>query len=177
MGKFLWVDLEMSGLLVESCRILEVAAIVTDDTFQELGTFARIVKQPKFVLAAMDDWCTKTHGESGLSAAVLQEGVPEGQVEQDFLAFIDQHFASSERPVLAGNSISQDRLFIDYYWKKVARRLHYRMLDVTSYKLLFQGKFGIEFKKQGNHRAIDDIRESISELKHYLSFVKVNTGV
>lgn len=169
--KLLWVDLEMSGLEVDSCRILEVAALVTDENFQEIGQFARIVKQPKFVLDAMDEWCTKTHGESGLTAAVLT-GTPEAEVERDLLAFIDQHFTKDERPVLSGNSISQDRLFIDRYWKKVSRRLHYRMLDVTSYKIIFQGKLGLEFKKQGSHRAIDDIRESIGELKFYLSHVK-----
>lgn len=165
--------MEMSGLDVESCRILEVAAIIADENFRELGSFEAIVKQPDFVLDAMDEWCTKTHGESGLTASVRQ-GQPEAKVEADFLAFINKNFTADEKPVLCGNSIGQDRKFIDYHWKRVAARLHYRMLDVTSFKVIFNNRYKIEYKKKGTHRALDDIKESIAELSHYLSFVQPN---
>lgn len=168
MAKLLWVDLEMSGLDVETCRILEVAAIVTDEKLRELDSFAGIIRQPDFVLEAMDEWCQKTHGESGLTAAV-KTGVPETEMELRFLDFINKNFSPDERPILAGNSIFQDRKFIDAYWPKIARRLHYRMLDVTSFKIVFQALGKPEFSKQGSHRALDDIRESMGELRHYLA--------
>lgn len=167
--KYLWVDMEMSGLYPETCRILELAAIVTDEKWRELGSFDVIVKQPDYVLDAMDDWCTKTHGASGLTAAV-RRGTPEREAEKQFLAFLDQHFAPEDKLILCGNSIGQDRKFLDYHWPRVAARLHYRMVDVTAFKIVFNAAFKIEYKKQGAHRALGDIQESIAELKHYLSF-------
>lgn len=168
--KLLWVDLEMSGLDVETCRIIEIAAIVTDENFVEAEEFHRIVKQDQAVLDAMDEWCQKTHGESGLTAAV-PNGTPEPQAEQEFLDFIDKHFAADDPPVMAGNSIHQDRKFIDRYWPRVAGRLHYRMLDVSSFKIMYRARYGIEYVKGGAHRAVDDIRDSIKELDSYLSYV------
>ncbi len=168
--KFLWLDLEMSGLDVESCRILECAAIVTNEDWKEFGTFEIIVKQPDSVLEAMDEWCTTTHGKSGLTEAV-KKGTLEPEAELGFLRFIDEHFADDEQVVIAGNSIGQDRKFLDKYWPKAASRLHYRMLDVSSWKLVFNACYNEVVEKKGTHRALDDIRESIGELKHYQSFV------
>lgn len=172
--KFLWLDLEMSGLDVESCRILECAAIVTDHKWQELATFETIVFQPDSVLDAMDAWCTKTHGESGLTAAV-RNGVPEAEAEQNFLRFIEKEigFSETDKIIIAGNSIGQDRKFLDRYWTNVSQKLHYRMLDVSSFKIVFNtSTINKVFEKKGAHRALDDIRESIAELKFYLNFVK-----
>lgn len=169
--KYLWVDMEMSGLSVESCRILEVAAVVTDENFKPLEQYHTAVFQPPSVLAAMDAWCTENHGKSGLTAAVAT-GKPEAQVEKELIALIDRHFGAGDRPLLCGNSIGQDRKFIDAYMPLLAKRLHYRMLDVTSYKVVFQEKYKIHYNKKGTHRALDDIHESIAELNHYLSFVK-----
>ncbi len=168
---FLWVDMEMSGLDVNSCRILEVAAIVTDLEFRTLESYEAIVYQPPAVLDAMDEWCKENHGKSGLTAAVAK-GKPEAQVEKEMLELVNRHFSATERPVLCGNSIGQDRKFIDAYWPNFSKRLHYRMLDVTSYKIIFGSKWKIEYQKKGSHRALDDIQESIAELKHYLSFVQ-----
>ncbi len=168
---FLWVDLEMSGLEVEKCRILEIAAIVTDESFVALEEYQAVVHQPQAVLDAMDAWCTENHGKSGLTEAV-KKGTPEHEVEDALLALISRHFTKDDRPVLCGNSIAQDRKFIDAYMPKLAERLHYRMVDVTSFKEIFRSKYGIEHKKSNAHRALGDIHESISELKHYLSFVK-----
>lgn len=170
--KYLWVDMEMSGLEVEKCRILEVAAIVTDNGFEPLGSHHAVVYQPPEVLAAMDAWCTEHHGKSGLTAAVAK-GAPEAEVEKQLLELIDRHFLAGEKPVMAGNSIGQDRKFIEAYMPELAKRLHYRMLDVTSYKVVFNDRFQITYPKRDGHRALDDILESIGELRHYLSFVRV----
>lgn len=163
--------MEMSGLDPEKCRILEVAAIVTDENFSPLEQYQAIVFQPPSVLDAMDEWCKENHGKSGLTAAVAQ-GKPEAQVEKEILALVSKFFKAEEKPILCGNSIGQDRKFIDRHLVNLSKKLHYRMLDVTSYKIVFKDKFKIEFDKKGSHRAIDDILESIAELKHYLSFVK-----
>ncbi len=88
------------------------------------------------------------------------------------IRFVARHF--EEPAIIAGNSIGQDRLFIAKYFPKLNAKLHYRMLDVTSWKILMNGKFGVKFEKKGSHRAIDDIRESIGEMAHYLSHVKIS---
>jgi oligoribonuclease len=168
--KLLWLDMEMSGLDPEKCRILEVAALVTDRNFNILGTYEAVVHQPPEVLSAMDEWCQQQHGSSGLTKAVAS-GKAEALVESELLAFTNSHFEASERPILSGNSIGQDRKFIDRYWPSFSSRLHYRMLDVTSWKILFNGLWSIAIEKKGGHRALDDIQESIKELKHYVSFV------
>jgi oligoribonuclease len=172
---FLWIDMEMSGLEVADNRILEVAAIVTDQDLKPLETYEAVVFQEPEVLARMDAWCQENHGKSGLTAAVAH-GKPEAQVEKELLALVDRHFKSSDRPILCGNSIGQDRKFIDAYWKELSKKLHYRMLDVTSFKIIFGTRFKVEFPKKGSHRAIDDIHESIAELGHYLSFVVPPAG-
>lgn len=168
---YLWIDMEMSGLDVSKCRILEVAAIVTDSTFTPKESYHAVVYQPPEVLAAMDAWCTENHAKSGLTAAVAK-GAPEPQVEQQLLQLIDHRWPANERPILAGNSIGQDRKFIDAYMPTLSSRLHYRMLDVSSFKIVFNDLFGIRYEKRGSHRALDDILESIDELKLYLSHVK-----
>lgn len=169
MEKLLWIDMEMTGLEVEREVVIEVAAIVTDLDFKELDTYHSVVKQPTEYLDRMDDWNKNHHGASGLTALVPTGREPQ-QVEDDLLKLIAKHF--SEPAVIAGNSIGQDRLFINRYFTRLAGKLHYRMLDVTSWKILMNGKFGVRYEKKNNHRAVDDIRESIAELKHFLQFVK-----
>jgi oligoribonuclease len=169
---YLWIDMEMSGLDVGACRILEVAAIVTDGNFQPLEEYEAVVYQPPEVLDAMDAWCKENHGKSGLTTAVAK-GKPEATVEKELLALLSRHFTANERPLLCGNSIGQDRKFIDVYMPELAKRLHYRMVDVTSFKVVLEDRFKIRFEKKGSHRAVDDIRESIAELVHYLSFFQV----
>ena len=163
--KLLWVDLEMTGLDPEADRILEVAAIVTDFDFNELGRFESAVHQDVSVLNNMNDWCKETHNASGLVKRVMT-APSEQKVAADFAKFIKKHF--SEPAVLAGNSIHQDRRFVRKWWHEVEALLHYRMLDVSSYKIIMQGKFGKEFTKKETHRALDDIEESIAELRFYL---------
>ena len=168
----LWLDMEMSGLDVNKEVVIEVACIVTDLNFRELECFETVVKQPQSYLDNMDAWNKEHHGKSGLTAKV-PFGMEPDMVEAKLIDIIDKHFPESKtdlkkRPILAGNSIMQDRVFIDKYFKKLAARLHYRMVDVSSYKVIITNKFEIEYKKQNSHRALDDIRESIGELRFYL---------
>jgi len=173
MTRLLWLDLEMTGLDIEKEVIIEVGAIVTDLDFNPLGEYEAIVKQPNSYIAAMDSWNKEHHGKSGLI-----DKIPSGKdplnVEIELIEFLDQHFAKTEAIVLAGNSIGQDRLFINKYWVHLAQKLHYRMLDVTSWKLIFKSKFDIEPEKQNGHRALDDIKESIDEMKYYLKYININ---
>ncbi len=169
--RLLWLDLEMSGLDVSKCRILEVAAIVTDAQFNELDTYEAIINQPQAVLDAMDEWCTNQHAQSGLTAAVAT-GRSEPEVEYELRRLLDKWWPRSGQAVLCGNSIATDREFIREYWPTVAEKLHYRLVDVSSYKVIFRERLGLAFRaKQGNHRALGDIRESIAELKYYLSYI------
>lgn len=167
-----WVDLEMTGLDENVDQILEVAAIITDIDLKPLEEFHRIVFQPQKVLDEMNDWCKKTHGESGLTAAV-PNGTPLEQVQKELTSLLDRHYHSKDRVVLCGNSVSNDKRFIDKYMPEFAKRLHYRLIDVSSFKEIFREKYNIGFSKGNKHRAVDDIYESIRELKHYLSFVQV----
>lgn len=173
MSKLFWIDMEMTGLDVETEVIIEVAAIITDWNFRELDTFEAVIKQPQHYLDNMDDWNTEHHGESGLTAKVPFGMDPE-LAEKRLVELVTKHFPDSRnRPMLCGNSIAQDRLFIDKYMKDFSHLLHYRALDVTSWKVVMRNKFGFEYKKENRHRALDDIRESIQELHAYVQYVKV----
>jgi oligoribonuclease len=167
----LWIDLEMSGLDVEKCRILEVGLIVTDLEFNELDSYHAIVHQPKEVLDAMDDWCTKQHGASGLTEAVAK-GEKESDVEKKIIEIVKKHWKRGDRAILAGNSVGTDKLFLDKYMPDLAKHLHYRIMDVSSWKIVFENKFKKIFsKKTDAHRAVEDIRQSIAELRFYLGSI------
>lgn len=167
-GRLYWLDMEMTGLDLRTCVIIEVAAIVTDLELDEVAEFEAVVRQPPEALAAMDDWNTRTHKKSGLAARV-PEGRELADVEADLVALVDAHFPD-DRVVLCGNSVGQDKAFVDAYMPRFAERLHYRVIDVSSFKELFTRKWpGVAFKKQQDHRALGDIRESIGELAYYLT--------
>jgi len=170
--KLFWLDMEMTGLDVDKEVPIEVAVLVTDWTFTPLAQYHTVIHQEPKHLEAMDDWNKKHHGDSGLTALV-PGGKNMALVDQELAAMIQLHFGS-ERAILAGNSINQDRLFIRKYLPLTEKALHYRMLDVTSWKVVFNGVFQKKFKKAQGHRALDDILESIAEFKYYLSFVKVD---
>jgi oligoribonuclease len=172
MRNLFWIDLEMTGLDENVDQILEVAVIVTDLEFNIREEFHRVVFQPPEVLEKMNDWCKKTHGESGLTKAV-PTGTPLVQVEKELIELASRHFSNKERIVLVGNSVGNDQRFVNRYWPELSKRLHYRIVDVSSYKEIFRDKYGLNFTKGNAHRAVDDIRESIRELKWYLSFVNV----
>ena len=173
LKKLFWLDMEMTGLDENTDVILEVAVIITDMGMNELARYEAIVYQPPEAVAAMNEWCKKTHGDSGLTK-LIPDGTPLKKVEADLIALATQHFNKKERIILCGNSIGNDRRFIDKYMKDFAALLHYRLVDVSSFKEIFKSKFGINFQKKNAHRAIGDICESIEELKTYLSFISVD---
>mgnify|MGYP001560863018 CR=1 FL=1 len=170
MERMFWVDLEMSGLDEKVHRILEVAVVITDLDFNELETYHTIVYQDPEVLKAMDEWCTKTHGKSGLTAAVAT-GKQESLVEEELVALVGRHYGEKDRVVLCGNSVGNDKRFLDVYMPKLAKRLHYRIVDVSSFKEIFKSKWQVEFKKSDKHRALEDAQASIAEIKTYLALV------
>lgn len=148
-------------------KIIEAAVIVTDSTLEPLAHFSTAVFQPKVELAKMDAWNVEHHTKSGLVARI-PGGISDKALDERLVAFIDQHF-SGDRPILCGNSIHQDRKFIDRYLPQTARKLHYRMLDVSSFKVVFQQFYNVTYKKSEKHQALEDILESIEELKYYMS--------
>lgn len=160
--------MEMTGLDVNKERIIEVAAIITDTEMNEISEYHSVIFQPEEILAKMDDWNQKQHKSTGL-LKLIPEGKQQSVVEEELIEWIKTHY-KDERPILAGNSIAQDKLFIDNHMPKLSQHLHYRMLDVTSWKIPFWVE-NIEMKKKNVHRAVDDIRESINEFKTYLQFV------
>ena len=169
--KLLWVDLEMTGLNPDKDVILEVAAEVTDFEFKTLASYEALIKHPDEVLDGMGEWTKQQHGASGLTERVRTLGRPEEDVKHELIGFIKAQFGD-EPAILAGNSIHNDRIFIKKWWPEVDALLHYRMLDVTSFKILMQGKYGYEYEKKDAHRAFDDIQASIAELQHYLEWFK-----
>ena len=166
----IWIDLEMTGLDTQSDFILEIATIVTD---AELNILAEgpvlAVHQPDAVLAAMDDWNRRTHAGSGLVERVRASTLTAAEAERATLAFVQQYVGRHKSP-LCGNSICQDRRFLSRLMPQLEDWLHYRNLDVSTIKeIARRWKPAIieGFQKKNTHKALDDIRESIEELRYY----------
>lgn len=170
--KLLWVDLEMTGLRPETDVILEVAAVVTDFKFRELGRFEAQVAHPAELVEKLmgeNPWYADFPDNKAHFLAQAEQGKPDETVDAEFAAFIGEHFAG-EPAVLAGNSIHNDRNFLARWWPQTTAALHYRMLDVSSWKVYMQGAYGVEYQKSDAHRAAGDIAESIAELQFYLEW-------
>ena len=169
--KLLWVDLEMTGLDTQKDVIIEVACEVTDFDFKTLASYEAVISQDSEALGNMNEWSKAQHAASGLTDRIRKEGRDEKAVVHELVGFIKAQFGS-EPAVLAGNSIHNDRLFIRKHWPEVEELLHYRMLDVSTLKILMQSKYNIKFSKKEVHRAFDDIQASIAELQYYLEALK-----
>ncbi len=165
----------MTGLDPNEDRILEVAAIATDWDFKEIATYEAVVKVSDELLATRmvgEFWDKYAHVREALVAQNTNGETP-NDVEQALLAFLNEHFDTEKKVILAGNSIHQDRKFIDNEWPQLSEKLHYRMLDVTAWKVVMEGKYRKRFVKPEAHRALEDIRGSIEELQYYLKKVRV----
>lgn len=178
-AKVLWVDLEMTGLSPVEDKILEVAAVATDWDFHEVATFEAVVKvDPGLVDRRMKNaaefWDKFPEVRDALVAQNDSEKARDSRsVENDLLVFINQHFDDDGPVLLGGNSIHQDRKFIESEWSRINTMLNYRMLDVSAWKVVFEGKYGKKFAKPEAHRALDDVRGSIQELQYYLGKVRM----
>ena len=166
----IWVDLEMTGLNPEKDRIIEMATIVTDANLNLVAEGPVIaVHQSDALLATMDEWCTRTHGQSGLTERVRASTIGEADAEAQTLAFLAEHVAQGASP-MCGNSIGQDRRFLVRYMPTLEAFFHYRNLDVSTIKELcrrWRPDLLPGFTKKATHLALDDIRESIAELQYY----------
>ncbi len=169
-AKLLWMDLEMTGLDPEKDRILEVAAIATDWDFKEIATYTAVKKVGSALMKQRmtGEFWEKFSDVRDQLMTQNKDGKNGRLVENELLTFIDERFNAETPVLLAGNSIHQDRKFIDNEWPRLSERLHYRMLDVSAWKVVFEGKYKKKFAKPEAHRALEDIRGSIEELEYYL---------
>lgn len=166
----IWIDLEMTGLDTDQDSIIEIATVVTDKDLDVLAEGPVIaIYQPDAVLANMDDWNQKHHGDSGLIDRVRQSAISLKQAQQVTIQFLEQWVPAGSSP-MCGNSICQDRRFMARLMPKLEAYFHYRNLDVSTLKELakrWKPEVVSSFKKKSSHRALDDIIESIEELRHY----------
>ncbi|MEI6398900.1 MAG: oligoribonuclease [Pseudomonadota bacterium] len=173
--KLVWMDLEMTGLDSDRDVIIEMATLITD---VELNVIAEgpeiVIRRSQELFETMDSWNREHHTKSGLWAKVVSSEVSQDQAEQMTIEFIKQHVGLRESP-LCGNSIWQDRRFIAKHMKNLDAYLHYRLVDVSSVKLLGKIWYPAESEKSRDkksaHRALDDIKESIEELKLYRQLI------
>jgi len=167
-----WVDLEMTDADINRGHIIEIACIITDGQLSVVQEGPNIViNQPPEIMENMNAWCIKQHGQSGLTQRVLDSRVSLEQAEALVLQFIQQHVKLPKTAPLAGNSIHVDRMFLVKYMPKLEQYLHYRIIDVSSIKELcwrwYPKQYNQKPTKNCTHRALDDIRESIEELRFY----------
>lgn len=165
-----WIDLEMTGLDTVRDEIIEIATVITDSRLEVVAQGPVLaIHQSDAILEAMDDWNRRTHTQSGLVERVRTSTLTVGEAEAQTLAFIEQYVPKNRSP-LCGNSICQDRRFLSRLMPRLDEYLHYRNLDVSSLKELarrWKPEIYAGFDKKNTHKALDDILESIAELRYY----------
>lgn len=166
----IWIDLEMTGLNVDTDHIIEIATIITNSTLDIIAEGpVMAIHQPDTILQKMDEWNTTHHGNSGLINRVRKSSLSEQDAEKETLRFLEQYVPRGVSP-MCGNSICQDRRFLCRHMPHLANYFHYRNLDVSTIKILAQRwapKIADQVKKESRHIAIEDIRDSIAELQFY----------
>ena len=171
--RLIWIDLEMTGLDTDKDQIIEIATIITDDHLNILAEGPVLaIHQSNQVLNAMDEWNTRQHGQSGLVERVRRSTLTVLEAEQQTLAFL-QKWVNPKISPMCGNSICQDRRFLHRLMPELEQFFHYRNLDVSSVKELakrWRPEIMSGLKKQASHLALDDIRDSIRELKYYREY-------
>ncbi len=170
LSHLIWIDLEMTGLDPDNDQIIEIATVITDKNLVILAQGPVLaVHQSDATLAAMDDWNQKHHGQSGLIARVKASTIDAEEAERQTLEFLTQWVPAQTSPI-CGNSIGQDRRFLYRYMPKLEAYFHYRNIDVSTLKELaarWAPELKDGFKKASSHQALDDIIESIEELRYY----------
>ena len=171
--RLIWTDLEMSGLNPDSDVVLEAAFIITDGRLETVAEATPwVIHQPDSVLDNMDSWNMRTHGESGLIDRCRRSPLSAAGAEREILEFLRKHVGEGDSP-MCGNSICQDRRFMARHLPEVEKFFHYRNLDVSSFKIaarLYAPSLLEDWKKPpSRHQALDDIRDSIAEMRHYTS--------
>lgn len=166
----IWLDLEMTGLFPEKDRIIEIATIVTDPQLNILAEGPVIaIKQDKAILDGMDEWNTRQHNKSGLVQRVLESEFLENDAEQKTIAFLEKWVNKGSSP-MCGNTIHQDRKFLAKYMPTLEKFFHYRNIDVSTLKELvrrWSPKLLEGISKESQHLALQDIKDSINEMKYY----------
>lgn len=166
----IWIDLEMTGLNPEVDRIIEIATIVTDSELNILAEGPQLaLRQPEALLAGMDEWNTRQHNSSGLIERVRESVIDEAKAQALTLEFLQAHVPAGKSP-MCGNSVWQDRRFLNRFMPQLEGYFHYRMIDVTTLKelaLRWAPSVYNGFQKESHHLALEDIRDSIAELRYY----------
>ena len=172
-AKYLWLDLEMTGLDVTTDVILEVAVIVTDTHFNQLATYQEYVandtKHVTRLMAQNNFWdAVPENRKQFLDAS--QDGRPVAEIDTELYELVLPFTTNDTRLILAGNSVHADRRYVERWLPQVYSLLHYRQLDVSSWKVVMESLYNVQYKKAESHRAMQDIEESIAELQHYLDY-------
>jgi len=166
MINFLWLDCEMTGLDYQRDHILEIACILTNCQMIPLAEYHAVIHHNDGILNTMNEWCQSTHSSSGLINAVKKSNLNYTDVQLAIMRLLKTH-SIPQNIYIAGNSVYNDLYFIKKYMPEIADFLHYRIFDITAFKILAMTKKISPFAKKNQHTAFDDIKESIAEYQYY----------